>query len=58
MRAIEKAFNTFALIEAQKVDNVYSFLHDMADAWFARVRLLHGGQLTWDVFKVEFVGNI
>ena len=33
---------------------MYGLLYDMADAWFARVRLLHGGQLTWDVFKAEF----
>ena len=23
-------------------------------AWFARVRMLQGNQLTWDVFKTEF----
>ena len=54
MRATKKAFNTLTLTKAHKVDNVYGLLHDMADDWFARVRLLHGGQLTWDVFKVEF----
>ena len=46
LRATEKEFNTLALTEAQKVDNVYGLLNDMVDAWFARVRLLHGGQLT------------
>ena len=54
MKAIEKAFKTLELTEAQKVSNVYSLLHDTSDAWFARVRMLQGNQLTWDVFKIEF----
>ena len=54
MRATKKAFNILTLTKANKVDNVYGLLHDMADAWFARVKLLHEPQLTWDVFKVEF----
>ena len=54
MRATKKAFNILTLTKANKVDNVYGLLHDMADAWFTRVRLLHGVQLTLDVFKAEF----
>ena len=46
LKAIEKAFNTLELIEAQKVSNVYGLLHDTSDAWFARVRMLQGTQLT------------
>ena len=36
------------------ISNVYVLLHDTSDAWFARVRMLQGNQLTWDVFKTEF----
>ena len=54
LKATEKAFTTLELTEAQKVSNVYGLLHDTSDAWFARVRMLQGNQLTWDVFKIEF----
>ena len=54
MKATEKAFNTLELTEVQKVSNVYGLLHDTSDAWFARVRMLQGNQLSWDVFKTEF----
>ena len=54
LKATEKAFNTLELTEAQKVSNVYGLLHDTSDAWFARVRMLQGNQLSWDVFKTEF----
>ena len=26
----------------------------MVDSWYAQIKLLHGGQLTWDVFRAEF----
>ena len=51
LKATEKAFNTLELTEAQKVSNVYGLLHDTSDAWFARVTMLQGNQLTWDIFK-------
>ena len=54
MKATEKAFNTLELAEAQKVSNIYGLLHDSFDAWFTRVKVLHGDQLTWEVFKAEF----
>ena len=33
---------------------MYGLLHDTSNAWFARVRMLQGNQLTWGVFKTEF----
>ena len=54
LKATEKAFNTLELTEVQKVSNVYGLLHDTSDAWFARVRMLQGNQLTCDVFKIKF----
>ena len=54
MKATDKAFNTLELTEAYNVSNVYGLLHNTFDAWFARVRMLQGNQLTWDVFKIEF----
>lgn len=54
LKATEKAFNTLEFTEAQKVSNVYGLLHDSSDAWFARVKVLHRDQLTWEVFKAEF----
>ena len=35
LKAIDKAFNTLELTEAQKVSNMYGLLHDTSDAWFA-----------------------
>ena len=57
LKATEKAFNTLELTKAHKVSNVYGLLHDTSDAWFGRVRMLQGNQLTWDVFKTEFCGE-
>ena len=54
LKATDKAFNRLELTEAQKVSNVYGLLHDSSNAWFARVKVLHGDQLTWKVFKAEF----
>ncbi|XP_050233185.1 uncharacterized protein LOC126681675 [Mercurialis annua] len=54
LRVTDKSFNTSKLTDVQKVSNVYGFLHDTADAWFARIRLLLGDQLTWEIFKTEF----
>ncbi|XP_055959742.1 uncharacterized protein LOC130014822 [Mercurialis annua] len=54
LRATDKSFNTLELTDVQKVSNVYGLLHDTADAWFARIRLLLGDQLTWEIFKTEF----
>ncbi|XP_055960122.1 uncharacterized protein LOC130014968 [Mercurialis annua] len=54
LRAIDKSFNTLELTDAQKVSNVYGLLHDTTNAWFARIRLLLGDQLTWEIFKTEF----
>ena len=58
LKATEKAFNTLELTKAQKVSNVYGLLHDTSNTWFARVRMLQGNQLSWDVFKIEFLENI
>ena len=42
LKATNKAFNTLELIEAQKVSNVYGLLYDSSNAWFVRVKVLHG----------------
>ncbi|XP_050238154.1 uncharacterized protein LOC126687641 [Mercurialis annua] len=54
LRATDKSFNTLELTDEQKVSSVYGLLHDTTDAWFARIRLLLGDQLTWEIFKTEF----